>query len=145
MRPLNKHAWLSLVIGVVVALVMLVVVSIEGPRSFDENPGAQLTVTGLFVVALVTYALTMRAALRDVDERDREIVNQAPAVQLIAALVTLAVWASVLTRVYGEDGSVPLVFPSLMCWSTFIVSVLARSTGILLGYAGWRGVPAEWL
>ena len=145
MAPLHKHAWWSLVVGAAIALVMLAVVSIEGPTSFDESKTARLSITGLFAGALVTYAVTLLVVLRGADERDREIVNRAPAVQLVAALVTVAVWAIVLTKVYADDGSVPIVFPNLIFWSTFIVSVLARSAGILLGYAGWRGVPAEWL
>lgn len=145
MTPLHKHAWWSLVIGVVVALVMLAVVSIEGPTSFDESEAARLSITGLFVVALVAYAITLLMLLRGADERDREIMNRAPAVQLVATLLTVAVWAVVLTRVYSDGGSVPIVFPNLIFWSTFIVSVLARSVGVLLGYAGWGGIPAEWL
>lgn len=145
MTPLHRHAWWSLVLGLVVALVMVVVVSIEGPTSFDESAQARLSVTALFVVALVAYAITLIVLLRGADERDREIINRAPALQLVATLVTLALWSIVLTRVYNDAGSVPIVFPNLIFVSTFIVSVLARSIGVLLGYAGWNGVPAEWL
>lgn len=145
MTPLHRHAWWSLVIGAVIALVMLAVVSIGGPTSFDENDTARLSITGLFVVALVAYASTLLMLLRGADERDREIMNRAPAVQLVATLITVAIWAIVLTEVYSDDGTVPIVFPNLIFWSTFIVSVLARSVGVLLGYAGWGGIAAEWL
>jgi len=145
MTPLHRHAWWSLVLGLAVALVMVAVVSIEGPTSFDESARARLSVTALFVVALLAYAITLVMLLRGADERDREIINRAPALQLIATLVTLALWAIVLSRVYDDDGSIPIVFPDLIFWSSFIVSVLARSIGVLLGYAGWNGVPAEWL
>lgn len=145
MTPLHRHAWWSLVVGLAVALVMVAVITIKGPTSFDESTSARLSVTALFVVALVTYAVTLVVLLRNADERDREIINRAPAVQLVASVVTVAIWSIVLTEAYSDEGSIPIVFPNLIFWSTFIVSVLARSVGVLLGYAGWNGISAEWL
>jgi hypothetical protein len=88
---------------------------------------------------LVADGITLARVRRSMDERDREIMNRAPAVRSAAALVTLAAWSVVLTEAYRDEGSVPLIFPNLIFASTFMVSVLARSVGVLLGYAGWSG------
>jgi hypothetical protein len=41
-----------------------------------------------------------------------------------------------LTEIYQEPRQVPVVFLTLIMISTLIISVLAQSLGILLGY--WR-------
>ena len=71
------------------------------------------------------------------DERDRGIAMRAYAVSFIAAFVALGAWAIGLTEVYWAEGSIPIDYPSHIFWSTFIVGLLSREVGILMGYAGW--------
>ncbi len=139
MTPLQKHAWWSLVIGIAISLAILAVLLIEGPSWTSETWATELPIAGLFVGALVADAITLHLVRRNIDERDREIMNRAPAVRSAAALVTVAAWSVVLTHAYRDEGSVPIIFPNLIFASTFMVSVLARSVGIILGYAGWSG------
>ena len=70
------------------------------------------------------------------DERDLSILSLAPRMQSAAVLLTLAVWVVALQEIYWEPGVIPLVFPLLIFFSTFIVQMLAMAAGILLGY--WR-------
>jgi hypothetical protein len=72
----------------------------------------------------------------DIDERDLAIMRRAPQVQLLAVMLTLAGWVIGLTEYYWEAGVMPIMWPYLMMWSALIVSTLAQSLGVLIGY--WR-------
>lgn len=144
MTPLQKRAWWSLGIGLVISTAIVIVMTTWGPTtSFMENKGLRLVTTALFLVGMGSYYMLIpnrRKADRAgvfVDERDHRILAQATSVQLLVAFITLGAWAIALTEVYWQERSIPIVFPYLVLWSTFLVSLLGASIGILLGYAGW--------
>lgn len=140
MTPLHKHAWWSLVIGSAISLAMVALLLIQGTTStFEGGWATGLPIAGLFAGALVADAIWLTRVRRKMDERDREIMNRAPAMRSAAILVTVAAWSIVLTHAYQDEGSVPVFFPNLIFFSTFMVSILARSVGVLMGYAGWSG------
>ena len=81
----------------------------------------------------------MNLALRKrgmVDERDRLIMDRAPRVQWLAVVFSLVAWTIALTEIYWEQGQIPVVFLYLIFMSVLIVSTLAQSLGIIIGY--WR-------
>jgi hypothetical protein len=145
MTPLQKRAWWSLGIGLAVSTVIVLVMVTKGPTtSFVEDRGLRLLTTALFLAGMASYLIILiptrlRGSRADVfmDERDRRILARAPVVQLFTAFVALSIWAVVLTEVYWDRQVVPIVFPHLILWSTFLLSLLGSSAGILLGYAGW--------
>jgi len=69
-----------------------------------------------------------------VDERDRLIVDRAPRIQWLAVVFTLVAWTIALTEIYHDTGLVPSVFLFVIFMSILIVSTLAQSLGILIGY-----------
>ena len=71
-----------------------------------------------------------------VDERDKLIMSRSPQIQLLAVIFSLVAWVIVLTELYRDTGQIPVVFLTLIFISTLIVSTLAQSLGILIGY--WR-------
>ena len=78
--------------------------------------------------------LTLRKQSQ-VDERDRLILGRTPVVQLWAVIFSLVIWTIVLTESYWDQG-IPPIFMYLVFMSTLIVSAVAQSIGILIGY--WR-------
>jgi uncharacterized membrane protein len=138
--PLQRRAWWGLGIGVVATVLILSVFFTKGVASFHEERGTRLLVLGIFLAGVAAYliavALTHHQTGGEIlmDERDRMIMNRAPAVQLIAVLISLAIWSIVLTEMYWDQGAVPIVYPYLIFWSVFIVNILAGAVGILLGY-----------
>ena len=63
-------------------------------------------------------------------------MDRSPKVQWMAVIVSLVVWAITLSEAYHEVGQVPVVFLFLIFMSSLIVSVIAQSVGILVGYRG---------
>ena len=138
MAPLQKRALYSLLIGLVLAAALLAVFLIKGDlTAFKEDQGFRLIVYGLWVgvplVSLILVNLTLRKQ-GQVDERDRLIMERAPKVQVLAVIISLVAWCIVLTEVYWDQGQIPIIFPTLIIISTLIISTLAQSAGILLGY-----------
>jgi len=142
MAPLQKRALYSLVIGVVLAIALIVVFIAKGDvTTFDEDLGFRLIVYALWVGVPLAYLIVVNLTLRkpgQVDERDRLIMGRAPKVQLLAVIFSLVAWVIVLTELYWDKGQVPVVFLTLIMISTLIISTIAQSLGILIGY--WRGV-----
>jgi len=140
MAPLQKRAWYGLGIASIFAIALLVVFLTKGDvTTFNEDLGFRLTVYGLWIGGLVAYLIVMNLTLRkpgQVDERDKLIMGRAPKVQLLAVIFSLAAWSIALTEVYWDQGQIPVVFPTLILISILIVSTLAQSIGILIGY--WR-------
>ena len=140
MAPLQKRAWYSLAIGVVLAIAILVVfITKEGVTAYTEDPGMRAIVASLLVGGLIAYLIVMHLTLRkpgQVDERDRLIIGRAPKVQLWAVMISLVVWSITLTEIYWDQGQIPVIFPYLILMSIFVVNTLAQSAGILIGY--WR-------
>ena len=72
-----------------------------------------------------------------IDERDRLILGRAPVVQLWAVIFSLVIWTIVLTETYWDQG-IPPIFMYIVFIATLVVSAVAQSIGILIGY--WTGV-----
>ena len=140
MAPLQKRALYSLVIGVVLAIALIVVFITKGDvTTFDEDLRFRLIVYALWVGVPLAYLIVMNLTLRkpgQVDERDRLIMERAPRIQLLAVIFSLVAWVIVLSEVYWDRGQVPVVFLTLIMISTLIISTIAQSLGILIGY--WR-------
>ena len=140
MAPLQKRALYSLVIGLVFAIALIVVFIAKGDvTTFDEDPGFRLIVYALWIGVPLAYLIVVNLTLRkpdQVDERDRLIMGRAPRVQLLAVIFSLLAWVIVLTEIYWDQRQVPVIFLTLIIISTLIISTLAQSLGILIGY--WR-------
>ena len=145
MAPLQKRALYALVLGVVFAIAITVVFIAKGDvTSFDEDLGFRLIVYGLWVAVPLSYLIIVNLTLRkpgQVDERDKLIIARASSIQLLAVILSLVAWMIVLTEVYWDERQVPVIFLTLIVISTLIVSTLAQSAGILIGY--WKEVSRD--
>ena len=138
MAPLQKRALYGMAVGVVWAVAIIVVFIVKGGVStFSEDQGFRLIIDGLWVGGLIFYGILMLTLRKQsqVDERDRLILGRAPVVQLWAVIFSLVIWTIVLTESYWDQG-IPPIFMYLVFMSTLIVSAVAQSIGILIGY--WR-------
>ena len=145
MAPLQKRALYSLVIGVVCTIALIVIFVGKGnDTTFDEDPGFRLIVYALWIGVPLAYLIVVNLTLRkpgQVDERDRLIMGEAPRIQFLAVLFSLIAWVIVLTEVFSDQGQVPVIYLTLIMISTLIISTIAQSLGILIGY--WRGVSRD--
>jgi hypothetical protein len=138
MAPLQKRALYGLAFGVIWAVAIIVVFIVKGGVStFREDQGFRLIIDGLWIGGLIFYGILMLTLRKQsqVDERDRLILGRAPVVQLWAVIFSLVIWTIVLTESYWDQG-IPPIFMYLVFMSTLIVSAVAQSIGILIGY--WR-------
>jgi len=144
MAPLQKRAWYSLAIGVAFAIALIVVFITKGDvTTFDEDLSFRLTVYALWIGVPLAYLIIMNLTLKkpgQVDERDKGIMERAPKVQYLAVLFSLVAWVIVLTEVFRDQG-VPVIYLTLIMISTLIISTIAQSAGILIGY--WRGASND--
>ena len=142
MAPLQKRALYSLGIGVILAIALIMVFILKGDvTTFDEDLGFRLIVYALWVGVPLAYLIVVNLTLRkpeQIDERDRLIMAKAPRVQYLSVLFSLVAWTIALTEVYWDKGQVPVIYLTLIMISTLIISTIAQSAGILIGY--WRGV-----
>ncbi|MDP6416863.1 MAG: hypothetical protein QGG54_17790, partial [Gammaproteobacteria bacterium] len=93
----------------------------------------------LWVGGLVANLVIVNMAFRKpglVDERDRLIIDSAPRIQWLAVVFSLVAWMITLTEVYQDTGQIPVIFLYVIFMSILIISTLAQSAGILIGY--WR-------
>jgi len=138
MAPLQKRAWYSLVIGVVFAIALIAVFVVKGDvNSFDEDLGFRLIVYALWIAVPLVYFIIVNLTLRrpeQVDERDKLIMERAPKVQFWVVLLSLVAWVIVLTEVFGNEGELPVIYLTLIMISTLVISTIALSAGILIGY-----------
>ena len=142
MTPLQKRAWLGLIIGAVISAAILAILIINGATSFYDDNEMRWTVTGLIIGMLAGWAVILAPAVSRgkgrakalYDERDEAVIRRASTVQLWGIIGSLIVWAIALTEVYWEEGAIPIVFPYLIFWSILIVNTLAQAIGILIGY-----------
>ena len=138
MAPLQKRALYCLIIGCIFAVAIVVVFLLEDDiTAFNHD----LTLRGITYTAMIgvplTYLVLIDLTLRrptQLDERDRLILLGSGRVQWIAVVLSLAAWMIALTEIYREQREVPVVFLTLIFISILIISVLAQSFGILLGY-----------
>jgi hypothetical protein len=144
MPALQKRAWIGLVIGIVTAAMVTTLVVGNGAAEYWDNDELRLTVTLVFIVGLVAWAVVPASLLlregekKNVDERDRAILARAPIVQQAAILLALAAWLIALTERFRDQGAVPVVYLYLLFGSIILVNMIAQSLGVLLGY--WTGV-----
>jgi len=140
MAPLQKRAWYSLVIGLVFAIVLVIVILVKGDiTAFDEDLGFRLIVYAAWIGVPLVYLITVNLSLRkpeQLDERDKLIMGRAPAVQFLGVIFSLVAWVIALTEIYRDEGQVPIIYLNFIMISTLIISTLAQSLGILIGY--WR-------
>ena len=140
MAPLQKRALYGLVFGAVWAVAIVVVFIVKGGvNTFSEDQGVRVIIDGLWVGGLIFYGILMLTLRRQsqVDERDRLILGRALVVQLWAVILSVVIWTIVLTETYWDQG-IPPIFMYIVFMSTLIVSAVAQSIGILIGY--WKGV-----
>jgi len=140
MAPLQKRALYGLAFGVVWSVAMIAVfIAKGGVGTFSEDQGFRLIVDGLWIGGLIFYAILMFTLRKknQIDERDRLILGRAPVVQLWAVIFSLVIWTIVLTETYWDQG-IPPIFMYIVFIATLVVSAVAQSIGILIGY--WRGV-----
>jgi len=140
MAPLQKRALYSLGLGVVLAIALIMVFILKGDvTTFDEDQGFRLIVYALWIGVPLAYLIIVNLTLRkpeQVDERDKLIMGRAPRVQFLAVIFSLIAWVVVLTEVFRDQGQVPVIYLTLIMISTLIISTIAQSVGILIGY--WR-------
>ena len=140
MAPLQKRAVYGLAIGICLAVAMLVLFLVAGGISrFDTDQGFRLTIDALWIAGLVTPLVLFRPITRSqasFDERDKVIMGRSVWVQWLATILSLVAWMIYLTEAYHTSGLIPASFLYVMFISILIVSTLAQSGGILIGY--WR-------
>jgi hypothetical protein len=140
MAPLQKRALLSLIIGSIFASALIVVFLFESDiTAFNRDEILRwityAALTGVPLTYLILIDITLRKPTQ-IDERDKLIILRSGRVQWLAVIFILAAWMIALTEIYQEQRQVPVVFLTLILISTLIISIIAQSLGILLGY--WR-------
>jgi hypothetical protein len=137
MAPLQKRALISLLIGLIMSAALAAVFVTKGISTFNEDAGFRYIVYGLWIGVLLVCGVLINITLRkptQIDERDRLIMEKATKTQVQAIIISLAAWLIVLTEVYYDSGQVPVIFITLIFISVLVVSTLAQSLGILIGY-----------
>ncbi|MFC1900605.1 hypothetical protein ACFLYN_03325 [Chloroflexota bacterium] len=139
MAPLQKRSLYSLVTGLVFALALVVVFITRDITTFNEDIGFRITVYALWIAVPLAYLIIVQLTLRkpeQIDERDKLIIVKASKTQYMAVLFSLVAWVIALTEVFWDQGQVPVIYLTLIMISTLIISTIAQSLGILIGY--WR-------
>jgi hypothetical protein len=140
MAPLQKRALYGLVIGICLAVAILALFLLKGGiNRFDTDQGFRLIIDALWIAGLVLplvlfWPITQKPVM--FDERDRIIMARSSRVQWLAVIISLVLWLIILSEAYHIQRLVPLSFLYVMVISIFIISTLAQSLGILIGY--WR-------
>lgn len=140
MAPMQKRALWGLATGLVFAIAFLLVFFLMGGiETFDEDVNFRLIIDALLIAALVGNLVIVNMPMRKpsmVDERDRRIIERAPRVQWLAIIFTLVAWTIGLTEHYHDTGLVPSVYLFIVFMSVLVISSIAQSLGILIGY--WK-------
>ena len=138
MAPLQKRALYSFVIGLVLTIVLIVVLVAQGDiTAFERDPNLRLIMYAVLIGVPLIYLILVNLTLRkpkQLDERDRLIIARSSRAQWLAVIFSLVVWTIALTEIYRDQGQVPIAFLKLIFMSTLIISALAQSLGILVGY-----------
>ncbi len=140
MAPLQKRALISLSMGLALAIALVALFVTRDIDAYATDLRFRLIVYALWIGVPVVYLLlinlTRLSKLKQVDERDRLIMDRAPKIQLLAVISTLVAWYVILNEVYWNQGQLPVVYLTFILISTLVISTLAESLGILIGY--WR-------
>jgi len=139
MAPLQKMALYSFIAGLVPTIALVIIFIIEGNiLAFDSNDSLRYftyaVLIGVPLIYLTLVKITLIGKPTKMDERDRIIMERSSRTQWLAVIFSLAAWTISLTEIYREQGQVPIAFLSLIFLSILIMSTLAQSLGILLGY-----------
>ncbi|UCD24537.1 MAG: hypothetical protein JSW51_01060 [Gemmatimonadota bacterium] len=139
MPPLQKRAWWGLLVTLATLATITVILMNYGAAEYWENDTLRLTVVGIFMAGLFGYVATLllpqiKGDRRNLDERDRTVLNRAGTVQSGIVLIALAGWLITLTERFREQGAIPVVYLYLIFGSVVLVNLLGQSLGILLGY-----------
>ena len=142
MAPLEKRALYSLVIGLILTIALIVVLFLQGDiTTFDRDPNIRYIMYAVLIGVPLVYGILCDLTLRkptQVDERDRLIIERSSRAQWLAVIFLLVSWTIALTEIYHDERQVPLAFLTLIFVSALIISPLAQSLGILLGYRRMR-------
>jgi uncharacterized membrane protein len=140
MAPLQKRALYSLIIGFILTIILVATLIAQGDiSSFDRDPDLRLILYSVIIGVPLVYLILVNLTLRkptQIDERDRRIVERSSRTQWLATILSLVIWTIVLTEIYRDQRQVPIIFLTLIFVSALIISALAQSLGIILGY--WR-------
>ena len=140
MAPLQKRALYSFVIGLVLTITLIVVLIIQGDvTAFDRDPNLRYVMYAVLIGVPLIYGVLCDFTLRrptQIDERDRQIIEKSSRAQWLAVIFLLVTWTIALTEIYHDERQVPVAFLTLIFVSALVISPLAQSIGILLGY--WR-------
>ena len=138
MAPLQRRALYTLVIGLAFAVAAVVAFLLAGDvTAFDRDASLRWITYAALVGVPLTYLILIDVSLRkptQLDERDRLVILRSSRVQWLAVVFSLAAWMIALTETYRVQGEIPVVFLSLILFSTLTISVLAQSLGILIAY-----------
>ena len=140
MAPLQKRSLFALLLETLWALaIILVFISQGGATKYDTNASFRLIMDGMWLGGLILYWWLFSSFDRrpsQFDERDKKVIDRVSKVQWWAVILSLVVWVISLSEHYHAQGQIPVIFLSLIFFSTLIASTLAQSVGILFGY--WR-------
>ena len=138
MAPLQKRALYSFIIGLVLTIGLIAVLIARGDiTAFERDLNLRLIMYAVLIGVPLVYLILVNLTLRkstQLDERDRLIIERSSRAQWLAVIFSLVVWTIALTEIYYDQGQVPIAFLQLILWSTLIISTLAQSLGILVGY-----------
>jgi hypothetical protein len=138
MTPLQKRAIYSLVVGIVLAAAVVSVLVIQGDViAFFDDLNSRLVLYAAVVGVPLIYLILVHITLRkpnQIDERDKLIIEKSRSVQYLIIILSLAAWTIGLTELYNDTRQVPVEYLNLIMMSILIISPLAQSLGILLGY-----------
>jgi len=141
MAPLQLRAWRSMLLVLLgLAAITLLITTAGGAEVFWVDDDVRLAGTLGFIAVLIGHGIVLYAPLQglrkrgDLDERDRRIVDRAPAFQGLLMILVLAAWVLGLGEAYHDPGAVPVVYLNLIFGSTLLMHPLGMSLGIVIGY-----------
>ena len=138
MAPLQKRALYTLGAGLILVAVVVVVLLMQGDiTTFDDNLNTRMVMYAAIVGAPLIYLILVHISLRkptQIDERDKSIMDKSRSIQFLIIIFALAAWTIGLTEVYSDTRQVPVEYLNLIMMSILIISPLAQSLGIILGY-----------
>ncbi len=144
MPKLQKRALLSTAVGLITLGALSAILTTYGAAEYWDNDDLRLTVVGIFIAGMALHVGLLTAMVSPLwseesqfDERDRQVLAQAPAVQTGLVLLTLAAWNTSLVTRFHDQGAVPTVYLYLIFGTVVLVSLIGHSVGIVVGY--WMG------
>ncbi len=136
-----KRAWAALIIATAMLVSVVVLLLRMDTNLWCLDESTRHAMYGIFIVGGLLYGLVVllmrpRGHQVQTDERDTVIRRKAMVVQWWAVFVTTLVWANALTKMYYEECAVPVKYLWFIFWSTVLISLIAQSAGIIIGY--WK-------